>query len=218
MIAPKSIILNMPEAIDTATSDAMKYHSFESRVAYLKLVSKEGEKHYKDNNEWNDKINQHLIGLINAEIMVTEEDLEKERENYKPLGFRFEEETIQIELDFYDTIEKQAEYLKKKIKEFDIDTNNVATNEYDESRNRLIILLRNKERSLGIVDKNEELEKLTDHKKLKSFERGKLQAELKIIAKKLNLKQGVSVTSKKVFHITNSLRNCIRAPAPWTGS
>lgn len=44
----------MPDAIDLAVSDTSKYRSIQARVAYLKLVSKEGEKYYKSDKQEND--------------------------------------------------------------------------------------------------------------------------------------------------------------------
>jgi hypothetical protein len=137
MEAKKNIELNLPDENEIGLVDEVKYNTIESKVAYYNLLIKEGEKYYKEKKLWDEKINQDLIGLLRGEVYSLKNDLERERKTNKPLGFMFSNIVIEIELDMYDTIEEQIEYLKIKIKEFDIATINVYTNEYDVLKDKL---------------------------------------------------------------------------------
>ena len=137
MEAKKNILLDLPDEVEIGLVDKIKYNTVESQVAFYNLLIKEGEKYYKRENLWDDKLNRDLIGLLVGEVHSLKEDLERERKNNKPLGFMFSNIVIEIELDMYDTIEEQIEYLKRKIKEFDTATINVYTNEYDDLKDKL---------------------------------------------------------------------------------
>jgi len=137
MEAKKIIQLDLPDEIEIGLVDKTKYSTIESQVAFYNLLIKEGEKYYKRENLWDDKMNRDLIGLLKGEVHSLKEDLERERMNNKPLGFMFSNLVIEIELDMFDTIEEQIEYLKRKIRDFDIATINVVTDEYDDIKNKL---------------------------------------------------------------------------------
>ncbi len=137
MEAKKNIKLDLPDEVEIGLVDKIKYNTIESQVAFYNLLIKEGEKYYKRENLWDEKMNRDLIGLLKGEVQSLKEDLERERMNNKPLGFMFSNIVIEIELDMFDTIEEQIEYLKRKIREFDIETINVDSNEYDDIKNKL---------------------------------------------------------------------------------
>lgn len=137
MKAPKNIIIKLPEDIENVELNMMQYRIAESRNAYLRLIKQRSIEYYKSKNEEDEQLSKYNLTLIDQAIDNLKEHLEKERRDYKPLGYKFNEEVIEIEMDMCDTIEEQIEYLKRKIEEYDLLTVDVTTNEYDDVKRDL---------------------------------------------------------------------------------
>ncbi len=137
MKAPKNIELKLPEDIENVESNMMQFRIAESRNAYLNLIKKKSIEYYKSQGEFDEQLSQYNLAVIDQAIEELRVNLEKERRDNKPLGYMFNEEVIELELDMYDTIEDQIEYLKRKIRDFDTQTINVDTNEYNDIKDKL---------------------------------------------------------------------------------
>jgi predicted metal-dependent hydrolase len=171
---------------------------------------KDAKKHFEsivEENELFKKFNEEDLGCIGAQIYVYEEKLEEERNNNQPLGFRFTEEVIELELNLYDLVEKQIEYLKGKIELFKNLTSNTSKQEYDEIEKMLLDILGKKEELLGIERTIKVKKKITDKKELKKFGRGELKKELEKVINEYKLQLGETVVSPKINLITRKLIN-----------
>ena len=148
MKAKKNYKIKLPQDIEEVELNMLRFNEIETRTAYLKLIKNTAEKYYKAYNKENDENIRLKLKVIDDELESLKDLLEEEREKYKPIGYKYDDETIQLELDCYDTIEEQLDYLKEKLNEFDLDTLNVATNVYDDIRDGIKIYIRNREHLL----------------------------------------------------------------------
>lgn len=187
MVAPKNIKLDLPEDIENVEISMMRFKTAESRIAYLKVMEKVTIKFYFSDDEETNSLKNHYVSVIEKNVEKFDEYLKKEREEYKPLGYKYDEEVIELELDLYDTIEEQIEYLKNKLIEFDIDTINVTTNEYDDLRRDIEIRIKNRNYILS-QNKSERRVFGFDFTKIKKYA-GELQEDERILYLKNILKE-----------------------------
>lgn len=187
MKAPKNIKIKLPEDIAKFREGMMTYDSVESRSAYLRLIKKKAEEYYKNNIDEYDWLEQDILKMIDKEINELKPDIEAERDVNKPLGWKYSEDVMELELDLYDTIEEQIEYLKNKLQEFDLDTINITTNEYDDIRNDFKIRIKNRQYLLA-QNTNEKPLFSFDFQKIKKYA-NELQKDEGILYLKYVLKE-----------------------------